>query len=95
MLEAPRYFTRESKRKRTGEDPVEDERFRKIIKAMLARVDFTDEQVQIFEKAFLVTEIAGIQIHQTYQQAIHDLKNGNKWKAAVLEEIISLIENGT
>jgi hypothetical protein len=43
LLEAPRYFTRGSKRKRSSGDTVEDERFRKIIKAMLAQVDFTDE----------------------------------------------------
>jgi hypothetical protein len=29
---------------------------------MLAQVDFTDEQGQFFEKAFLATEIAGIPI---------------------------------
>lgn len=95
LPEAPRYFTRESKRKRSGEDVVEDKRLRKIIKAMLAQVDLTDEQAQIFEEAFPATEIAGIRIPQTYQQAIHDPKYGNQWKAAVLEEIISLIENGT
>ncbi|KAI1678126.1 Retrotran-gag-2 domain containing protein [Pyrenophora tritici-repentis] len=37
LPEAPRYFTRGSKRKRAGEDTAEDERFRKIIKAMLAQ----------------------------------------------------------
>jgi hypothetical protein len=39
-----RYFTRESKRKRSGEDTAEDERLRKIIKAMLAQVNLTDEE---------------------------------------------------
>jgi hypothetical protein len=62
LPEAPRYFTRGSKRKRSSEDTVEDERFQKIIKAMLAQVDFTDEQGQFFEKAFPATEIAGIPI---------------------------------
>jgi hypothetical protein len=95
LPEAPRYFTRGSKRKRSSEDTVEDERFQKIIKAMLAQVDLTDEQGQFFEKAFPATEIAGIPIPQTYQQAINDPKYRNRWKAAVLEEIISLIENGT
>jgi transcriptional regulator with PAS, ATPase and Fis domain len=77
LPEAPRYFTRESKRKRSGEDTAEDERLRKIIKAMLAQVNLTDEEAQIFKKAFLATEIAGIQIPQTYQQAIRDLRYGN------------------
>jgi hypothetical protein len=95
LPEAPRYFTRGSKRKRSREDTDEDERLRKIIKAMLAQVDLTDEEAQIFEKAFPATEIAGIQIPQTYQQAIRDPRYGNQWKAAVLEEIISLMENGT
>jgi hypothetical protein len=95
LPEAPRYFTRGSKRKRSSGDTVEDERFRKIIKAMLAQVDFTDEQAQTCEKAFPATEIAGILIPQAYQQAINDPKYGNRWKAAVLEEIISLMENGT
>ncbi|KAF7567667.1 hypothetical protein PtrM4_142580 [Pyrenophora tritici-repentis] len=99
LPEAPRYFTRGSKRKRAGEDTAEDERFRKIIKAMLAQVNLTDketdEDAYIFEKAFPATEIAGIQIPKTYQQAIRDLRYGNQWKAAVLEEITSLIENGT
>ena len=62
---------------------------------MLAQVDFTDEQAQFLEKAFPATEIAGIPIPQTYQQAINDPNYGNRWKAAVLEEILSLIENGT
>ncbi|KAI1507677.1 hypothetical protein Ptr86124_013394 [Pyrenophora tritici-repentis] len=39
LPEAPRYFTRGSKRKRAGEDTAEDERFRKIIKAMLAQTN--------------------------------------------------------
>jgi len=99
LPEAPRYFTRQSKRKRSGEDTAEDERLRKIIKAMLAQVGLTDEEIdgedQICEKAFPATEIAGIPIPQTYQQAINDPKYGNRWKAAVLEEIISLMENGT
>ncbi|KAF7573927.1 hypothetical protein PtrM4_055500 [Pyrenophora tritici-repentis] len=99
LPEAPRYFTRGSKRKRAGEDTAEDERFRKIIKAVLAQVNLTDketdEDAYIFEKAFPATEIAGIQIPKTYQQAIRDLRYGNQWKAAVLEEITSLIENGT
>jgi hypothetical protein len=95
LPEAPRYFMRGSKRKRSSEDTVEDERFRKIIKAMLAQVDFTDEQAQFLEKAFPATEIAGIPIPQTYQQAINDPNYGNRWKAAVLEEILSLMENGT
>jgi hypothetical protein len=59
LPEAPRYFTRGSKRKRSSEDTIEDERFSKIIKAMLAQVNLTDEH-QIFEKAFAATEIAGI-----------------------------------
>jgi hypothetical protein len=44
LPEAPRYFTRESKRKRSGEDTAEDERLRKIIKAMLAQINLTDEE---------------------------------------------------
>jgi hypothetical protein len=44
---------------------------------MLAQVNFTDEQAQVFKKAFPATEIAGILIPQTYQQAMNDLKYGN------------------
>ena len=62
LPEALRYFTRGSKRKRSREDTAEDERLRKIIKAMLAQVNHMDEEAQILEKAFPATEIAGIQI---------------------------------
>ena len=62
LLEALRYFTRGSKRKRSSEDTIEDERFWKIIKAMLAQVNLTDEQAQTCKKAFLATKIAGILI---------------------------------
>ncbi|KAF7565335.1 hypothetical protein PtrM4_047690 [Pyrenophora tritici-repentis] len=45
LLEALRYFIRGSKRKRPSEDTAEDKRFRKIIKAILAQVNLTDEEV--------------------------------------------------
>jgi hypothetical protein len=64
LLEALRYFTRESKRKRSREDTAKDKRLCKIIKAMLAKVNLTDKETdketQIFKKAFPATEIAGI-----------------------------------
>ncbi|KAF7569560.1 UBN2 multi-domain protein [Pyrenophora tritici-repentis] len=93
--EIPRYFTRQAKRKRSNEEIVEDERFSKIVKAMLAQVGLTEEQTRLSEKAFAATEIAGIQIPQTHEQAINDPKYGKQWKAAILEEIIALIENRT
>jgi hypothetical protein len=44
LLEALRYFTRHSKRKRSRNDTTKDERLYKIIKAMLAQVHLTDEE---------------------------------------------------
>ncbi|KAF7572242.1 hypothetical protein PtrM4_097420 [Pyrenophora tritici-repentis] len=93
--EAPRYFTRQAKRKRSNEEVVEDERFSKIVKAMLAQAGLIEEQTRLSEKAFAATEIAGIQIPQTHEQAINDPKYGKQWKAAILEEIIALMENRT
>ena len=95
LPEDPRYFTRGSKRKRSEQETIEDGRLRKIVRAMLAQVDLTDEETQLFEKAFPATMIAGIQIPQTYEQAINDAKYGKQWKAAVLEEIIALLESRT
>ncbi|KAG9389228.1 hypothetical protein A1F94_002121 [Pyrenophora tritici-repentis] len=85
--EAPRYFTRQAKRKRSNEEVVEDERFSKIVKAMLAQAGLIEEQTRLSEKAFAATEIAGIQIPQTHEQAINDPKYG-KCQASRLGRII-------
>ena len=95
LSEAPRYFTRGSKRKRSEQETTEDERLNKIIRAMLAQVGLTEEQMYTYEEAFPATEIAGIQIPQTYKQAINDPEHGKQWKTAVQEEIISLMGNQT
>ena len=62
LLEALRYFTRRSKRKRPREETVKDKRFSKIVKAILVLVNLTDKQAQTCKKAFLATKIAGILI---------------------------------
>lgn len=98
---APRYFTRgeKAKRKREEDEVVEDERFAKIIRAMLAQVDLTEEEfafiTSTFSSAFPAEEIAGIKIPRTYKEAVNDPKYGKQWINAMREEIISLLENGT
>ncbi|KAI1663808.1 Short chain type dehydrogenase [Pyrenophora tritici-repentis] len=64
LPEAPRYFTRGSKRKRAGEDTAEDERFRKIIKAMLAQT--------LIGKVAIVTGSAGGGIGEAIARELSD-----------------------
>jgi hypothetical protein len=92
--DAPRYFTR-AKRKRAADEAVEDERLSKIIRAMLAQVELTEEDIEVLTSAFPATEIAGIKIPQTYKEAVNDPYYAEHWKGAMHEEIISLLENGT
>jgi hypothetical protein len=101
--EAPRYFTR-SKRKRSDSIIEEEERFSKAIKAMLAQIQESSDneldQAQlpdkfIDENAFPASEILGIKIPTTHKEAVSDPKYSGQWKAAMAEEILSLIANGT
>ena len=62
---------------------------------MLAQMELSTEDLEILERAFPATEINGVKIPQTYQQAINDPTYSKQWKLAITEEIISLIENGT
>ena len=90
-----RYFTRAEKRKRTDSSAAETEQYSKVVKAMLAQMELSTKDLEILERAFPATEINGVKIPQTYQQAINDPTYGKQWKLAITEEIISLIENGT
>src|SRR5436190_5011932 len=45
--------------------------------------------------AFPASEINGIHIPQTYEQAVKDPKYSIQWKEAMTQELISLLENGT
>jgi hypothetical protein len=90
-----KYFTRAEKRKRTDSSAAETEQYSKVVKAMLAQMELSTEDLEILERAFPATEINGVKIPQTYQQAINDPTYSKQWKLAITEEIISLIENGT
>lgn len=104
--EAPRYFTRASL-KRTASDPAEEERNMKRVRAMIAQLmsDDDDEDINIdelmyclgeeFETAFAAEVIAGINIPQSYEEAINDPKYSKQWSAAMAEEMLSLIANKT
>jgi hypothetical protein len=90
-----RYFTKAEKPKRTDSSAAETEQYSKVVKAMLAQMELSTEDLEILERAFPATEINGVKIPQTYQQAIKDPTYSKQWKLAITEEIISLIENGT
>jgi hypothetical protein len=87
-----RYFTRAEKRKRTDSSVAETEQYSKVVKAMLAQRELSTEELEILERAFPATEINGVTIPQTYQQAINDPTYSKQWKLAITEEIISLID---
>ena len=55
----------------------------------------TKETQDDAEAALPASEINGISIPRTYKEAINDKRYGPKWKQAVIEEIKSLIANGT
>jgi hypothetical protein len=63
-----------------------------IIKAFITILDQEVEHPQ--DKAFPAQEIGGIKIPRTYNEAISDRKYGEEWKAAINEEITSLVANG-
>lgn len=92
------YFTR-SKRKRSDSSTGEDERFHKVVRAMVASIRGYTEELETdtdsTEVAFPAGFIHGISIPQTYQQAVDDPKYSRQWKAAMAEEILSLQANGT
>jgi len=62
---------------------------------MLAQLELTEEDAEIIEMAFPASEINGIHIPQTYEQAVKDPKYSIQWKEAMTQELISLLENGT
>jgi hypothetical protein len=64
-----------------------------IIKAFVTILDQEDEYPQ--DKACPAQEIRGIKIPRTYKEPISDTKYGEEWKAAINEEITSLVANGT
>lgn len=52
-------------------------------------------RAEINGKAFAATEVKGIRIPQTYKQAMSDPENALKWREAIMEEIRTLVGNGT
>src|SRR5436190_2447527 len=62
---------------------------------MLAQLELTEEDAEIIKTAFPASEINGIHIPQTYEQAVKDPKYSIQWKEAMTQELISLLENGT
>ncbi|KAI0991577.1 hypothetical protein K3495_g16610, partial [Podosphaera aphanis] len=94
--ERPRYFTRSKRRAELDEDfENEDEkRYRKIARAFAARI-LAINRSKFLETSFPAEVIAGIRIPKTYNEAVNDATYGKEWKAAMLEEIISLGKNGT
>ena len=103
----PRYFTRSAfKRKRSDSETVTDNRARKIIRAMIAQIalgEMDDEIANIAiediadfdDAAFLAKEVLGIKIPATYKEAVNDPEYGQLWKQAIIEELNSLMDNGT
>jgi hypothetical protein len=103
----PRYFTRSTfKRKRSESETVTDSRARKIIRAMIAQIalgemddeiaDIAVEDITDFDDAaFPAKEVLGIKIPATYREAVNDPKYGQLWKQAIIEELNSLMDNGT
>jgi hypothetical protein len=103
----PRYFTRSTfKRKRSDSETVTDRRARKIIRAMIAQIalgemddeiaDIAIEDVTDFDDAaFPAKEVLGIKIPATYKEAVNDPEYGQLWKQAIIEELNSLMDNGT
>ena len=97
------YFTR-SKRKRDDDDDGDDadERLHKTMKALIARVkagENVDEAIErayaVFEAAYPSKEVNGIRIPETYETAINDHQYGTEWKRAIVEELSTLMTNGT
>ena len=77
----------------------EESTYKTIVKAFYAlmgsgNLDNTG-QAEINGKAFAATEVKGIRIPLTYKQAISDPENALKWREAIMEEIQTLVGNGT
>ena len=103
VTQAPRYFTRGSA-KRGANDLAEGERDAKRIRALIAKMlagdnwdieEVSDVMGSDFETALPAQVIAGIKIPRTYEEAITDPKYAKAWKAAMAEEMLSLIANET
>lgn len=98
---APIYFTR-GNAKRAAEEQAEGTRDVKRIRAMIAKsiadneVDLDEfEELLGVEIAFPAEVIAGILIPRTYKEAVEDPTYGERWKAAIAEELLALYQNQT
>lgn len=87
------YFTRRQAKRKRSDSMGENDRFNKIVKAMIAQQ--LSIQADGIEHAFPATEVQGIPIPKTYKEAVHDPQYGVKWKEAIREELVSLIDNST
>jgi hypothetical protein len=77
----------------------------KIAKAMIAQIALgeLDEDLNLslgeldedLDSALPATEVLGIKIPLTFREAINDPKYGTQWKEAIIEELRSLMGNGT
>jgi hypothetical protein len=61
-----RYFTRAEKRKRTNLSIAKTEQYLKVVKAILAQMELSTKELEIFECIFPATEINGVIIPQIY-----------------------------
>ena len=66
---------------------------KKVYKAFFIALRAQQEQPE--DKAFPAEVVNGIKIPRTYNEAIADKKYAAEWKAAIHEEILSLVANGT
>jgi hypothetical protein len=57
--------------------------------------DLDDDLANDLDSALSATEVLGIKIPLTYKEAINDLEHGEQWREAIIEELRSLIGNGT
>jgi hypothetical protein len=64
-----------------------------VVKVFLAALEAHRPADQ--ESAFPAKEVNGIKIPNTYNQAVTDEQYAAEWKAAVQEEVSSLVKNGT
>ena len=95
-----RYFTRGAKRRSNPNEILEDDQAAKRIRAMIAQLQFHENDLDQFERAFTAfafptQTICGVAIPRTYQQAINDEKWGKSWRQAINNELTALVANQT
>ncbi|KAI0994559.1 hypothetical protein K3495_g13622, partial [Podosphaera aphanis] len=95
-----RYFTRSVKRRSRPDGTLEDEHSAKRIRALLAQLEISKNSSDEIDNAFSAFAfpaqiVCGIEIPQSYNQAINDKKWGKFWRQAIDDELIVLVQNGT